>query len=141
VELVVDTNILFSFFWKESVVREIIIDPDKKFNLELFMPPHALIELELHKEGICEKAGITTEEFEFAFSNLQVSIMIVPIPFFDECKSEAEKLAPHLKDVPFFALALKLGCAIWSEEEAFKRQNKVEVFNIKELIDFLSKAK
>ena len=122
------------------MVREIIIDLDKKFNLELFMPPHALIELERHKEEICEKSGITIEEFEFAFSNLQVSITLVPTSFFDECKSEAKKLIPHLKDVSFFALALKLGCAIWSEEKTFKRQNKVDIFNIKELIDFLSKA-
>ncbi|RLJ01631.1 MAG: hypothetical protein DRP10_03570 [Candidatus Aenigmatarchaeota archaeon] len=50
---------------------------------------------------------------------------------------EAIKLAPHNKDVEYFALALKLGCAIWSNERDFKKQEVVKVLSTKELKDLL----
>jgi len=37
-KLVVDANVLFSFFKKGSAVKELILDPDLEYNLELFAP-------------------------------------------------------------------------------------------------------
>ena len=50
---------------------------------------------------------------------------------------EAKELAPHLKDVEYFALALKLDCPIWAQEKAFKKQSKVKVFYTSDLVSFL----
>ncbi len=47
-------------------------------------------------------------------------------------------LAPHARDVQYFALALSFNAAIWSNEKAFKKQSKVKVFSTSELISFLS---
>jgi len=63
--VVIDANILFSFFRKDSLVREIIIDSDLKYNLEIIAPKYALEELDKHKKEICEKAQITEEDYEF----------------------------------------------------------------------------
>jgi len=46
---------------------------------------------------------------------------------------KAEKLTPDLDDMTYFALALKLNCAIWSNDKKLKEQNKVEVYNTYEL--------
>ena len=43
------------------------------------------------------------------------------------------KISPHSKDVPYFALALAFNAAIWSDEKAFKKQNKVKIFSTEEL--------
>jgi len=54
---------------------------------------------------------------------------------------EAKLLAPHLKDVEYFALALRFDFPIWSNEKAFKKQSKVKVFSTKDLIAFLSETR
>jgi len=48
-----------------------------------------------------------------------------------------EKTGPHLEDAPLFALALTLGCPIWSNEEAFKDQKQVKIYNTADLIRLL----
>ena len=39
--IIVDTNILFSFFWKKSILKELLNNP----SLELFSPEFALEEI------------------------------------------------------------------------------------------------
>ena len=39
------------------------------------------------------------------------------------------------KDTPYIALALKLNCPIWSNDTDLKKQNKVKVYNTKELLE------
>jgi predicted nucleic acid-binding protein len=46
----------------------------------------------------------------------------------------AKEVCPHPKDIDFFALALKLGCPIWSIESRLKNQSDVKVINTKELL-------
>ena len=53
---------------------------------------------------------------------------------------EAKEISPHLKDVEYFALALKLGCGIWSREKAFRDQSRVKVYSTGELLELLSKT-
>jgi len=52
--------------------------------------------------------------------------------------SEGLKLAPHPKDLEYFALALRFDFPIWSNEKAFKKQPKVKVFSTSDLFSFLS---
>ena len=46
---------------------------------------------------------------------------------------EAEKLTPDPDDMAYFALALKLNCAIWSNDKKLKDQNKIKIYNTHEL--------
>ena len=135
-KLVVNTNILFSFF-RENPVRELIID-SKSFGLELYTPKYAFSELRDNKSGISKYSGIKTDgELEFALSALKFFIKVPPVSFFEDMKDESRKISPDPKDAPFFALALKLDCAIWSNEPRLKRQSMVNVFNTRELMKFL----
>jgi len=54
---------------------------------------------------------------------------------YEEFKKIARPLAPHKsdKDIPYFALALKLNCPIWSNEPEFKEQSKIKIFNTQDL--------
>jgi len=47
-------------------------------------------------------------------------VNFIPLEQFLDKADEAKELAPHLKDVEYFALALKLDCPIWAQEKAFK---------------------
>jgi len=58
-KLVVDSNVLFSFFKRDSTTRKLVIDPELEFNLELFTPADALEELKERGGEICSKFGIS----------------------------------------------------------------------------------
>jgi len=129
-QLVVDTNILISFF-RENPVRFIIINSDF-LRVELFIPEYAIEELKKNESDVLKYAKINSEQFNEALSDLFNFIKIFPKESFKEFETKAAQLI-HDKDTPIFALALKLGCAIWSNEPSFKQQSSVEVFNTKDL--------
>ena len=107
--VVVDANVLFSFFKKDSASRELVVDPDSRFDLELRAPAKLLAELDRHKSEICNNAKISSEEYEFPRSVLEVFIKIIPDVFWQDSKTNAiEILSPHIKDVPYVALCLSL---------------------------------
>ncbi len=136
--VVIDANILFSFFRKDSLVREIIIDSDLKYNLEIIAPKYALEELDKHKKEICEKAQITEEDYEFPRGVLEFFIEFISEEMWVDKIEEASKLlAEHKKDVPYLALALKYNCSVWSYDKNIKKQNKVKVCNTKEILELI----
>ena len=47
---------------------------------------------------------------------------------------EAEKLTPDPDDMPYFALALKLNCAIWSNDKKLQEQDQIKVYPTPELV-------
>ena len=57
-----------------------------------------------------------------------------PVEKFSDKLFEAGRVSPHSKDIPYFALALALDCAIWSGEKRHKEQSQVKVFNTKDLV-------
>lgn len=131
--LVVNTNILFSFF-RENPVRDLIVKQDF-FGLELYSPKYALSEIRKNISDAMKYSGIkTADDFEFIMSSLEIFIEVKSPEFFMESKPEAENISPHTKDVPFFALALKLDAGIWSNEPRLKKQSKVKVYTTSELL-------
>ncbi len=72
-------------------------------NLHLFTPEYIFTELEKHKKELLNKT------------------------------EKAEEITPDPDDMAYFALALKLNCAIWSNDKKLKPQDKVEVYNTHEL--------
>lgn len=109
-ELVVDANVLFSFFKPESAVRDVIIDPESKFGLVLYAPELMFSELDKHKSEICVKAKISGEGYELSKNVLETFVKSISDGLWQDRKEDASKLLPeHPKDTPYFALALKLG--------------------------------
>lgn len=133
-KLVVDANVVFSFFKKDSTARELILDPELKYSLELFAPKFMLEEVGKHKNEICSKFGISSKNFEVMFSSLPLFIRLVKKDLFRDFLSKAEKtLSQHIKDVPYAALSFSFRergyeIGIWSNE---KRLKVLERYGIK----------
>jgi len=57
----------------------------------------------------------------------------VPFKDIEQCLNEAEKISPDKDDVIYFALALKLNCAIWSNDKNLKEQNRIKIYSTSDL--------
>ena len=132
-QLVIDTNILVSFF-RPNPVNE-IISKSEFFGLYLFSPGYAVEELKRSKQDVLKYSGLNSKQFDEELSKLSAFVKIVPKELFKEFESEAKEISPHDKDIPIFALALKLNCAIWSNEPAFKEQSKIEVLSNRDMVE------
>lgn len=136
--LVVDTNILFTFFWKDSSTKDLLTKH------KLFAPELSLSEINKYSSEIILKTGISKQQFSSMKGKLLSFVEFVPIEQYKLYLKEAESLSRGLskeeisefvKDVDFFALALKFKCPIWSNDKLFKKQSVVDVFNTREIIE------
>ena len=135
--IIVDANKVFAAFIAEGIVHELLFSGKFK----PVGPEKLLEEVEKHKDEIAEKAEKKLEEIELAIKLLEPEFKIFSRPEYTAKLPEGLKLAPHPKDVEYFALALRSNFPIWSNEKAFKKQSKVRVFSTKDLIAFLSKTR
>ena len=134
--LVLDTNILFSFF-RENPVRKILIEANQ-LGLILYAPAYAIEELRKNKQDLLKYTGLkSNDEIELIMQTLQAIIEIKPGDFFEEYKEKAQTITPDLKDAPFFALALKLEADIWSNEPRLNKQSAVKVMTTQEVRKFI----
>jgi predicted nucleic acid-binding protein len=132
--LVADTNVLFSFFREDSVTRKMVLNFEV---LELFTPSFCVDELRKHKELVCKKSALSGWDFEETLDDLQIFVKVLPHSEYKEFLHDAKSISPDSDDVDFFALAMKLNCAIWSEDVKLKDQSRVKVLSTKELIELL----
>lgn len=137
-KLVVDTNVLFSFFKKESKTRRLILNFEI---LEPVTPSFCIDELNEHKELICEKSKLSDRESEEALDDLLIFVKVFSLSEYKEFLPDAKTISPDPDDIDLFALALKLNCPIWAQEKAFKKQSRVKVFATSDLISFLSETR
>ncbi|MHC1624293.1 MAG: PIN domain-containing protein [Candidatus Methanospirareceae archaeon] len=134
--IVVDANKVFAAFIAKGVVHDLLFSGKFK----PVGPEKLLEEIERHKAEIAEKARMKLGDIELAIELLEPEFKLFSRPEYTVKISEGLKLAPHPKDVEYFALALKLDCPIWSNEKAFKKQSVVKVFSTSELLASLSRT-
>ena len=133
--LVVDANELFAgIIAKGKELQSWTLDILFSDEVELFAPFRLLAELEKNRDEIRRKSGFSLQDFEVFVGVLKLRVRFIPLEQFLDKVPEAKELAPHLKDIEYFALALKLDCPIWAQEKAFKKQSRVKVFSTSELI-------
>ena len=131
-ELVIDANILMS---------AIIATQGKTFDLifneqiRLFSVDKLRTELEKHKLEILEKSGLHEPEFDMFISLICSKINFVPYGEIEMFTKQAEQISPDPNDTEYFALALKLGCAIWSNDKKLKQQDKIRIHSTDELLN------
>jgi predicted nucleic acid-binding protein len=130
-KLIVDTNILFSYFWKYSITRRVLMSQD----MQLFAPEFALEEINKYKKDIMNKNNLNDEEFEHIRFNLAIAIQFIPIDEYTKTLKTALKISPDKNDIDFFALAIKLKLPIWSNDAKLKKQNKIGIIPTAELIN------
>jgi len=132
-ELVVDAAIIFPFFKPDSFTRRLF----KALYLnrvKLYSPDYLFEELLSLKDKAMECAGISESEFLATYILLETMIEAVPREEYDGFLPQAEEmLKGHGKDVPYFALALKLACPLWSNEKRLKDQDRIIVHSTQEL--------
>ena len=128
-DLVIDANVLFSALIKDSFAYNLLFSDTS----HIFTPEYIFTELEKHKEEILKKTERTEGEFFRVLETLKQRIIIVPLEELVPYVEEAERLTPDPDDMAYFALALKLNCAIWSNDKKLKEQSKIEVYNTYEL--------
>ena len=130
-KIVVDTNVLITYFWKDSALKTII----SKDYFETIAPEYALEEINTHAKTIQAKASIDEQEFRTLRTELATHINFLPINHYQEQLKKAYKLCPDNNDIDFFALALKERTTIWSNDKQLKQQNKITILNTLEVIE------
>ena len=129
-DLVVDANIIFAALIKNSFTYELLFNNQ----FHLFTPEHILTEFEKHKEEILKKSQRTPEEFFYILQILKRKISVVSLEELTAYVREAEKITPDPDDMAYFALAIKLNCAIWSNDKKLKEQDNIKVYHTHELV-------
>lgn len=137
--LIVDANVLFSFFEKGSTRRRLINQLSDRGS-RLLSPDFVLEELTSNEGKIMKTAKIDRVEFSFLFSLLERKVETIVKSEYEDSLSEAGGISPHeeeTKDDPYFALAMSLNAPIWSDEKEFKEQSQVKVLSTRELLKLL----
>ncbi len=94
--------------------------------MALFVPEFFIEELTKHEQTILKKTKKTKQELIELIEILK-EIMIVPKKDYAGIE-KAKQISPDENDVPYFALALKLNCHLWTNDKLLKSQKIVPVF-------------
>ena len=131
--IVVDTNILFSYFWKGSFTKSLLKKPEFK----LISPTYALKEIKKYKKEIEKRTKITEKEFIKCLNELRKDVEFIKRDNYSEFIGEAEKISPDIKDAEFLALCLKEKTFLWSNDLLLKEQSEIRVISTEDIINLL----
>lgn len=128
--LVADANVLMSALIRRGATLDLLFSEE----LEVLVPEYLFAEIEDHKEEVRRKADLSEREMELLLAVLSTRVRVVEMDRSAEEWKEAERLSPDPDDVAYFALALKTGCGIWSNDRRLKNQKRVETWTTRELL-------
>ena len=131
-DLVVDANIIFAALIKDGNTIELLLEP----NLHLFVPEFLFSEISKHKKELMEKTKRTEDELDEILNILEHKMTIIPMEEFESFLNKAKEISPDPDDVPYFALALKLNIAIWTNDKKLKEQKRVKVYNTRDILRY-----
>src|SRR3989344_541856 len=97
-KFVVDSNVLFTFFWKDSFTKGILVDQDFDF----FAPELSLEEIRRNSQHILEKTGVSEKEFRELLEDIRIFVEFIPIEEYKEFLHKADSI-PHKNDMDFIA--------------------------------------
>jgi len=130
-ELIIDANVVISAIISlRGKTRDLLFQD----SIRLFAPEYLIEEFEKHKKEVIRKSGLSEKEFDLALSLIFSRIDFVPFSDFGIFIRKAEKISPDENDTEYFALALKLGIPIWSDDKLLKQQKIVKVYSTIELL-------
>lgn len=132
-ELIVDANILFSALIKDGFTAKLFFNE----RLRLYTSEFIFEEFSKYEELILKKTKRTPEEFTEIMTILREKITVIPEEDYASFVKKSEEISPDEKDVAYIALAMKLKCALWSNDKALKEQDFIKVYSsseVKELV-------
>ena len=128
--LVIDTNIVISaLISREGKASSLLFLSE----LQLYAPPFLLEEIEEHKSEILEKTELSELNFSIALARITSHICFVPVPDYAPYLLTTKKFSPDPDDLHYLALALSLGCPVWTNDKRLKEQTRVLVLSTHEL--------
>lgn len=130
-KLVVDANVLFSAAIRDSKTAELLLRDD----LSLYAPEYLFDEFEEYRETLLEKTHRTDEDFGRFVGILRKRIETVSQDDLADKISEARRVCPDEKDVPYIALALHLDAAVWTDDKELRKQNAVKIYSTTEVVE------
>jgi predicted nucleic acid-binding protein len=139
-ELVIDANIVFSALLTDGTTRDLIFDSQ----LRLYAPEYLFSELNEHLLSDSElkrKLSQTNEETSIILHELLGTIQVLPLSDYRVFVKPALEICPDEFDVPYFALALSLKIPIWSNDKRLKKQNTIQIFDTRDLLDLLGEER
>ena len=131
-KLIVDANILFSALIKDGVTRELILN-DK---LKLFTPEYIFEEVLNHLQELEIKTRASKNQIEEILQELidESKIYIMTLNSIKSYKKKAKEISPDIRDVPYFAAALKIKGGIWLNDKELKKQKHVKIYSTSDLL-------
>ena len=133
IRLVVDSNVLAAALIREGTTRNLFLRAD----LELYLPDFSLEEIRKHRMEYIEKACLNEREFDSVLQTILESFSTLSFLEYAHFEKQAKEISPDPTDWPFFALAFRMECPIWSNEKRLKKQNAVTVYGTTELLRIL----
>ena len=131
--LLVDANILISMLISRGLKQKLFFSKD----IESKSPDRILFEIGKHWKELADKSGLSEKDLELEFTAIRLQLTTFSLNNFSNLLKKGTETSPDPDDSEYFALALKLNCPIWSEDKELKKQDKVRVFNTKELSDLI----
>ena len=134
--IVIDSNILFSALIKDSLTRKVILDYDGTF----LFPSYIFEEMEKHKEELLKKSKMTAKDFNALLSLLLRKVLIVPTDSLRPYKKQAYDIVKDIDpdDVLFIACALAYPQSfLWSDDKKLRRQSIVPMLSTREMYYYL----
>lgn len=134
--IVLDSNVLFSALIKDSTTRKLILEHNTLF----LFPSYIFEEIEEHKHEILKKSKMNKEDFDKLLKIILKKVLIVPEDVLKMHKDEAIEIVKDidLDDAVFFACALAYPeSIIWSDDKQLKKQTRVRILNSTEMINYL----
>jgi predicted nucleic acid-binding protein len=134
-ELVVDANVLFSSLIKDGVTRNLLFDD----RLQLYTPEYIFQEIFEHIAEIEMKTHSKRKKIIRIIQQLltESDMRIISLHEMKAYREYAKQISPDPKDIPYVAAALKLNCAIWSNDKELQTQKRIKVYSTKDLMAIL----
>ena len=136
--IVLDSNVLFSALIKHSTTRRIILD----YNGFFLFPEFIFEEMEKHKEELFRKSGMSEQDFKKLLQLILDKVVVAPKEILNIYKTKALTIVQDIDedDVLFIACALAYPNAIiWSDDKKLKKQTRVKVLNTPEIMSLFCK--
>ncbi|MBI2971435.1 MAG: hypothetical protein HYY37_03400 [Candidatus Aenigmarchaeota archaeon] len=135
--VVADTNTVFSSLYVRGKPFEVFMLNKMVGLFEFVAPEFLFFEIGKRMDKLLAKSRLSKEGISDIFSFLKREIDFVSSDKFEDKAEEAAKRAPHMKDVAFVALALKLDCKILTGDKGIKKSLPDRVITPSEAIDML----
>ncbi|MBI5000189.1 MAG: hypothetical protein HZB92_01485 [Euryarchaeota archaeon] len=133
-DLIVDANILFAALIKDSATANLMFVD----RLRLYAPEYLLDEFEECRKTILKKTHRPPEKLDQVLAEISARIHFIPNTEFDSLLDAANNISPDPDDSIYFALALKSGMPIWSNDQRLKKQRVVRIYSTSDLIHIFS---